>query len=145
MADIWGFKVFFISTGTKEQLTNCLNNLNKNNSFKFEYKISQTIITFLDTEVSIQNNRLVTKIYQNCTDCQISLHVDSEHLNLLKASIVYSQVLRVKQIWTTPNDFNQYCRELKQKFVNQGYKPELINKHKSSKKNGQERTFKRKR
>ena len=53
--------VFFIWTGTKEQLTNCLNNLSKkHNSIKFEYKISQTSITFLDTEVSIQNNKLAT-------------------------------------------------------------------------------------
>ena len=38
-------------------------------------------------------------------------------------------MLRIKQICTTPNDFNQYCEELKQIFVNQGYKSELINKH----------------
>ena len=55
------YVIFFILTGTKEQLTNCLNNLNKkHNSIKFEYKISQTSITFLDTEVSIQNNKLAT-------------------------------------------------------------------------------------
>ena len=30
---------------------------------------------------------------------------------------------------TKLNDFNQYCEELKQRFVSQGYKPELINKH----------------
>ena len=60
--------IFFIWTGTKEQLTNCLNNLNKKlNSIKFECKISQTSITFLDTEVSIQNNKLVTKIYRKST------------------------------------------------------------------------------
>ena len=30
---------------------------------------------------------------------------------------------------TKLNDFNQYCEELKQRFVSQGYKPDLINKH----------------
>ena len=30
---------------------------------------------------------------------------------------------------TTPNDFNQYCEELKQRFVNKGYKPEIIDKN----------------
>ena len=50
---------FFTWSGTKEQLTNCLNNLNKkHNSIKFEYKISQTSIIFLETGVSVQNNKL---------------------------------------------------------------------------------------
>ena len=57
--------IFFIWTGTKEQLTNCLNNLNKkHNSIKFIYKITQTSITFLDTEVSIQNKKGVTSILE---------------------------------------------------------------------------------
>ena len=38
-------------------------------------------------------------------------------------------MLRIKWISTTPKDFNQYCEELKQRFVNQGYKPEVINRH----------------
>ena len=116
--------------GTKEQLTNCLNNLNKKQNFiKFEYKISETSITFLDTEVSIQNNRLVTKIYRKSTDHQNFLQVDSQHPESLKDSITYSQKLTIKPIGTTPNKFNQYCQRLKQRFVNQGYKLELINKH----------------
>ena len=46
--------LFFKGTSTKEQLENCLNNLNKkHNSIKLEYKISQTTITFLDTEIFI--------------------------------------------------------------------------------------------
>ena len=57
--------IFFRCTGTKDQLTNCLNNLNKkHSSVKFEFKISQTSITLLDTEVTIQN----TKTYQKSTD-----------------------------------------------------------------------------
>ena len=84
--------LFFIWTGTKKQLTNCLNNLSKKqNSIKFEYNISQTSLTFLDTEDSIQNNKLVTKLYR-----------------------------KSKRIFIAPNDFNKYCEELKQRFVNQG-------------------------
>ena len=29
-------------------------------------------------------------------------------------------------MWTTPNDFNQYCKEWKHRFDSQDYKPELI-------------------
>ena len=136
--------VFFIWTGTKEQHTICLNNLNKkhnsinfeykisqtrHNSINFEYKISQTSITYLDTEVSIQNNKLVTKICRKRTDRQNFLYIDSDHAKSLKDSISFTQALRIKRICTTPNDFNHYCEKLKQRFVSQGYQPQLINKH----------------
>ena len=42
-----------------------LNELNtKHESITFEYKMSKTSITFLDTEVYIKNNKLYTKIYK---------------------------------------------------------------------------------
>ena len=96
---------------------------------KFEYKVAQTSITFLDTEVSVQNNKLVTKIYRKSTDRQNFLHIDTDHPKSLKGSIPYSQALRIKRICTTPNDFNHYCEELKQGFISQSYQPQLINKH----------------
>ena len=76
--------IFFIRTGTKEQLANWLKNLNKkHNSIKFQCKISQINITFLGTEVSIQNNKLVTKICRKNTDYQNFLYIDSDHPNSL--------------------------------------------------------------
>ena len=77
------------------------------------------------TEVFIQNNKLVKKIYGKSTYRQKFLNVDLEHHELLKNS----EAPRSKRICTTQNDFNQYFQELKQKFINQGYKAELINKH----------------
>ena len=63
------------------------------------------------------------------THLQNFLYVDSEHLKLLKYSIPYTLALRIKQTCTTLNDFNQCCEDLKHKFVNQGYKSNLINVH----------------
>ena len=61
--------IFFIWTGRKEQLIRNLGELStKHNSIKFEYKISKTSISFLDTEVYIKNNKLYTKIYRKQTD-----------------------------------------------------------------------------
>ena len=49
--------------GTKDQLITFSNDLNtKHNSIKFEYKISQSSIPFLDTEIYIKNSKLYTKI-----------------------------------------------------------------------------------
>ena len=51
--------IFFIWTGSKDQLITFLNNLNtKHNSINFEYKVSLSITPFLDTEVYIKNNKL---------------------------------------------------------------------------------------
>ena len=42
-----------------------LNEINtKHKSIKFEYQISETSITFLDSEIYISNNKLYTKIYR---------------------------------------------------------------------------------
>ena len=138
------YYIFFIRNGIKEQLTKYLNDLNKkHNSIKFEYKILQTSIILRDTEAFIQNNKLVTNVYWKGTDRQNFLYVDLEHPKLIKNNILYSKALRIKQICTTKNDFNQYFQELKQQVINQGYKAELINKHKNSRKNCMEKTFKR--
>ena len=78
--------IFFIWTGTQEQLTNCFNDLNeKHNSIKFEYKILQTSITFLDKYVFIRNNKHVTKIYRKNTDC----------LNFIQKQSTASVVLKI--------------------------------------------------
>ena len=110
----------------------------------------QTSSTFLDAEVSIENNTPVTTIYlkmknKKISDSQNFLHVDSDYPKLLKGSISNSQVLWIKQISTAKDDFNQYCEELRWRFVNHGYKQELIIKKyiNAVKKNGQARTFKR--
>lgn len=46
---------------------------------------------------------------------------------------------------TTPNDFNQYFKELKHRLVNQDYKPELIKtKHKNNRKTERNKLLKEK-
>ena len=124
-------EIYFSQGLVLKRLTNCLNNLNKkHNSIKFDYKISQTSITFLDTEVSIQNNKLIKKkSIRKSTDLQNFFHIDSEQPKSLKDTIPYNEPLKNKHICTKPNDFNEYCEELKQRFVSQCYKPELIHKH----------------
>ena len=87
--------IFFIWAGSKDQLITFLNDSNtRYKSIKFEYKISQSSIPFLDTEVYIKNNKLYTKIYRKETDRQNFLHINSEHPISLKNSIPYSQVLK---------------------------------------------------
>ena len=110
--------ISFIWTGSKDQLITFSNDLNaKHNSIKSEYKISQSSIAFLVTEVYIKNNKLYTKIYRKETDRQNFLHINSEHPISLKNSIPYSQVLRVKRTCSTIENFRLYCSERKQSLL----------------------------
>ena len=53
-----------------------------------------------------------TVLYRNETDRQNFLHSNSEHPILLKNSIPYSQILRVKRTCSTIENFKLYCSEL---------------------------------
>ena len=122
--------IFFIWTGSKDQLITFLNDLNrKHNSIKFEYKISQPSILFLGTEIYIRNNKLYPKIYRKETDRQNFLQINSEHSISLKNSIPYSHVLRVKRTCSTIQIFKLHCSELKQKFIEKGHKSDILDKH----------------
>ena len=89
--------IFFIWTGSKDQLITFLNDLNtKHNSIKFEYKIAQSNIPFLDTDVYFKNNRLYINICRKETDRQKFFRIDSEHPISLRSRIPYRQVLKVK-------------------------------------------------
>ena len=71
--------IFFIWPGNKKDLMKFLNELyTKEESSKFEYQISKTSITFLDTEVYIKNNKLHTKVYRKK---QIVKHSSTSALN----------------------------------------------------------------
>ena len=61
--------ILSIWTGSNDQPITFLNDLNtKNNSLKFEYKISQSNIPFLEMEVYLKNNKLYTMIYRKETE-----------------------------------------------------------------------------
>ena len=119
--------IFFIWTSSKADLEKCLNELNaKHPSIKFEYEISKERISFLDTEIYIKNNKLLTKILRKKTDRQIFLNINSELQKWLKNSIPYSLTLPIKRICSTKKDFDHHPRELKERFLKQGYDQKLI-------------------
>ena len=109
--------IFLIWTGNKKDLVKFLNELNtKHKSIKFEYQISKTSITFLDTEVYIKNTN--TKIYRKKIDRQTFLNISFEHPKSLKTSISYSQALRIKRICSKTIDFEYHLQELKERLIN---------------------------
>ena len=62
---------------------------------------------------------------------KMSGHSTSLKNSVSQALIVkcISQALIVKCIYSTFENFKLYCSELKQKFIQIGYKPDILDKH----------------
>ena len=99
----------------------------KYKNIKFDFQISPRIIAFLDAMLYIhENNNIQTILYGKPTDQQPFLHAKSEHPRSLKSSILYSQALRLKTICSTATEFDKNCAIIKQKFLDQQYKEEVL-------------------
>ena len=98
--------IFIVWTHSREDLETFIEFLNtRTEHFKFTSEISNTEIAFLDTKVSIQNNRIATDLYCTPTDSPNYLVYNSSHPQRCKDSIPYSQFLRICRICTEINDY----------------------------------------
>ena len=100
--------IFFIWTGSKGQPITFLNSLNTKHM-----------------EIYIKNNKLYTKIYRKKTrQTKLFAYQFKAHY-IIKSSIPYSQLLRLRHICSKIQKFMLYCSEWKQKLVEKGYKFDL--------------------
>ena len=110
--------LFLIWTGSEQELLDIMNDLNKKHpSIKFEFRYSLIKIELLDVLVyRDQNNTLQTTIYRKQTDRQYYVDTQSEHPNLLKDSIPYSQALRIKRICCSQQEFISHTTKMINQF-----------------------------
>ena len=95
---------------------------------KLDFNFSDKEINFLDTVAyKTQSGKLETKLYRKESDRQAYLHHKSEHPESLKRSIPFSQVLRLRHICSTNNEFQDSCDKLRNKLIERGYKQQEIN------------------
>ena len=93
--------ILFIWTEGEDKLLNCLKNFHPN--LKFTHEKSKSSVNFLDVSVSIVDNKLETDLFCKPTDCDQFLHFNSAHPFRNKKSIVYSQGLRIKRLYSSQN------------------------------------------
>ena len=84
-------------------------------------KWSRESITFLDTRVTWEGNHLITDLYTKPMDTHQYIHRHSCHPPNCKASIAYSQALRIHRICSKENDYERLVGELKTYLVARGY------------------------
>ena len=107
--------LFMIWTATEEELLKFINKINqKYKTIKFDFKYTKAKIEFLDVLVYKDiNNKLRITLYIKPTDHQSHLHADLEPHRSLKESMSYSQVLRVKRIYSTNSEFEAHFNTIK--------------------------------
>ena len=127
----WRFidDIFAIWTHGESLLRHFIESLNRHHpTIKFTANWSAQAVTFLDTTVYLENGRIRTDLHVKPTDKHQYLRMDSCHPIHCKASIPYSQALRLRRICSEEQVFKNRARELKQHFLSRGYNEQHLNK-----------------
>ena len=80
---------------------------------KFTFESNKENINFLNVNINLSNGYLMTDMYAKPTDCHQSLDYASSHPNHMKSSIVYSQSLRARRLYSLESDFSKHCTKMK--------------------------------
>ena len=108
---------------TKEELERFIGFVNSfHPALKFTWEISETSVTFLDINISVQDNKLATSVHFKPTDSHSYLLYSSSHPSHVKDSVPYSQFLRLRRLCSEDSDFNSKCDEMSN-FKNIPYQP----------------------
>ena len=114
---------------TKEELERFIGFVNSfHPALKFTWEISETSVTFLDINISVQDNKLATSVHYKPTDSHSYLLYSSSHPSHVKDSIRYSQFLRLRRLCSEDSDFNSKCDEMSNFFSERGYPDSILSK-----------------
>ena len=121
--------IFLPWSRSETQLLNFIARVNSRHpAIKFDFKYLKSSIKFLDTKIckNKEKNKLLTTIYQNPMDQRNFLDPTSVHPRLLIKSIPFSQALWLKKTWSEKSEVNKHLDELKESFINCGYKENCL-------------------
>ena len=93
---------------------------------KFTFESNKESINFLDFNINLSNGHLMTNMYVTHTDCYQYLDYSSSHPNHIKRSIVYSQSLRTRRLYSLESDFLKHWTKMKSWFLKRGYPENMI-------------------
>ena len=124
--------IFGITQLSENDLKNWMNFVcNFHPSIQYTKDMSTTSVTFLDINIQIKNNKILTQIHYKKTDSHNYLRYDSFHPEPCKNSIPYCQLLRLRKLTTDDDQFEQDSNEMVSHFQKQGYPTGLIQQAKS--------------
>ena len=94
---------------------------NAHPGISFSHSYSAISVNFLDVTVTLDEQKLTTKLYRKPTDRHQYLHFQSSHTKHCKTSIPYSQAIRFKRICSDSNEFIRNCEHLRGALTRQRY------------------------
>lgn len=116
-----------------ESLEQFLTGLNQNNrNISLTWKIDDKQIQFLDLDISIDNNRLITKTHFKEVTRNSYLPITSCHHQPWLFNIPKGQLIRVRRNCTKESDYKIQADLVGKRFMDKGYDAEFINKQISS-------------
>lgn len=100
--------------------------LNNNINLRFTVQISQTQVAFLDTNIYVSANKLESTLYRKPTAGNATLHALSSHPSHLIRSIPYGEILRLKLICSTNEEFIKCSQDALIRFKARGYNVTIL-------------------
>jgi hypothetical protein len=119
--------IFFIWTEGEERLKEFYDAFNSHHpTIKLTMEYSPQSVSFLDTLITIKDNKLISSLYRKPTDNLTMLHSSSFHPRHVKEAIPYGQALRIHRICTEESDRDQHLNTLRSALIRNGYDTQLI-------------------
>ena len=119
--------VFCLWQHGEEELEKFNTHLNSvHETIKFTVEKSRTSVSFLDTEVHLDNSTIYTTLYVKPTDRNNYLPFDSAHPYHCKKGLPYGQFLRIRRICSKEDDYRHHCVEKAALLRQKGYPQMLI-------------------
>ena len=119
--------IFLLWTHGEEKLLQFYKDLNSEDpDIHVTINHSTEKINFLHNTIRLKHNTLQTSLCKKSTHSQTYLHPTSSHPPRAFASIIFSQALRYKRIWSNEKELNLQLTTLKNAFTTLGYKPKTV-------------------
>ncbi|XP_078527395.1 uncharacterized protein LOC144799740 [Lissotriton helveticus] len=119
--------IFLIWKGSRQKLEENIKLLNTvNERIKFTFNIDKEAIAFLDVQVLMKNNVIITIVYTKQTDRNSSLLFQSFHPEPLKKHLPTSHFIRLKRITTYNSDLEDSLKVQTVKYRQRGYPQDIL-------------------
>ena len=127
--------IFFVWNHGEETLKDFIDFCDKYSSSKkmksnirYESNASSESVNFLDVQVKLVENSLVTNLYSKPTDAHLYLNANSSHPSHVIRNIPKGQFIRVRRICSRDESFDFNAKLMMKFFVSRGYKERYLQK-----------------
>ena len=119
--------MFFIKIHVKEELESFMKELNKfSDHIKVTFESNKENLNFLDVNINLSHGHLMTNMYIKATECHKYLDYLLSYPIHTKRSIVYSQSLRDRRLFSLQGDVLKHCTKMKSWFLERRYSENMI-------------------